>query len=548
MNIKIPSLGLALTIILSPTTKTVSAADIAEINMIYANIPNTLTAQQRDDLSKLRESGISIIGIKGYSINEIQNKMTKFRSDPTLSKFNYIIDVSGIIHDAWESSSPNVCTKGAEYVPTSIKDILKSAANLGLNNNFISGYYTFDEPSTTTSIHGTKGICKEFQEAVYHHIRSLDTNKDKRPVLLSNTLWSLSDQEIQRTMSINSQDATFLEIYDGDIRILMETLSALKRNKLQEGKYIYTLPAYGKEKCVNPLLSEQFQPTLEAATKNIFYNTALPSLGISYFAYWPDNKPDFLYAIDNCTDIKTSTLNHIKNLPDLVATKISNTPKDMPIGQLVEFSVEIKNIGSRALPNQWIGVLLLIDDKCPDSGCLWGGITTSLQPGESKTIPINGNGRWRTEIGVHSITAIVDDQKYAIEAKKSNNQLTRTINFQNKPDLIPTSLSWNPIVPSQGDSTHFLVETENIGNVSTAYEWIGVLYTVDGICPAVNGCQWGGTNISLAPGERVSIGTIQNPWTANAGTHQIGALIDDQNRIPESNENNNTIFKIIDIK
>ncbi|PWU28033.1 hypothetical protein DK254_19395 [Pseudomonas sp. RW407] len=395
------------------------SAEPKEINMLYASIPKAITQKYREDLSSLRDAGINTIAVKGYSINEIQTKIVNFRSDPTLSRFELIIDISGILHDTWSLRSPSVCAKGSEYLPDETKDILKSITSLGLSNDTISGYYTFDEPAITISQTGKKGICKEFQELIYKQIRSLDTNKEKRPVLVSNTFWSLSDDNIKETMSTNIQDATFLEIYDGDIRALIDTFEKLKRNNLHKNKYIYTFPAYNTEACASPYFNEQFQPALYQAIKSTFGNTSTPSLGVSYFAYWPENKPDFKYSTDNCREIAESTIEHLKNLPDLIITKLSNTPKDFLPGEPVEFSAEIKNIGGRELPNQWIGVLLLIDGKCPASGCMWGGTTSSLAIGETKKISINGNGSWRAEAGTHKITALVDDQKYAVEAKKS---------------------------------------------------------------------------------------------------------------------------------
>lgn len=523
-------------------------SDSKEINMLYASIPETLTQKHRNDLNTLRDAGLNTISVKGYSLNEIQTKIIKFRADPTLARFKLIIDISGILHDSWSLKSPNVCEKGSAYLPDEINYILKSITSLGLSNSFISGYYTFDEPAITLSKTSKKGICKEFQELVYEKIRSLDRNKEKRPVLISNTLWSLSDEEIKQTMSSSTQDATFLELYNGDIQILTETLKTLKRNNLHKNNYIYTLPAYNPTECISPNFKEQFQPSLEKSIKNVFGETSMPSLGISYFAYWPEDKPDFEYSIDNCKEISDSTIEHLKNLPDLAITKISNTPQDFFPGDPIEFFVEIKNIGNRKLPTQWIGVLILIDDKCPASGCMWGGVTSSLAPGETKKISINGNGSWRAEAGIHKITALVDDQKYAIEAKKNNNSLSRKINIQGKPDLTPTKFYWSPSSPDMGTHLTLTVEVENIGNITAPNNWIGALYTINGICPEATGCQWGGVNTSLAPGEKIIIGTNQNLWRAISGTHQLGVLIDDQNKISESNENNNTTTTPITIK
>ncbi|WP_089390998.1 CARDB domain-containing protein [Pseudomonas delhiensis] len=129
-----------------------------------------------------------------------------------------------------------------------------------------------------------------------------------------------------------------------------------------------------------------------------------------------------------------------------------------------------------------------------------------------------------------------------------NNTISRKINIQNKPDLTPTSLHWSPSSPVVGSPLALSVEVENIGNITTPNDWIGVLYTINGICPEAMHCQWGGVKTSLEPGEKIIIGTNESLWNSTLGTHQIGALIDDQNLIKESNEDNNIITRPITVK
>lgn len=469
-----------------------SATYVRNMNLLYAELPDSLTEKQRVDLSELRTLGLDTIPIKGYSIAEIQKRLSNARSDATLSKFNIVLDISGILGDTWNLKTPSVCQKGQEYLPSETVLFLKQITEIGISNaDKVSGYYTFDEPSV--ALGKVKGICKEYQQLVYNQIRDFDSDRYSRPVILSSTTWQLSDNDINRTMSNNSQDISVLQTYDNDIETLKGILSALKRNNLYSNNYLYAYPSFNLEKCTSPLLKESFQQTLDDALNSVFDKTALPSRGVSYFAYWPKEKSEPWYSMDNCSEILKSTKDHLTSLPDLAVSRITNFPKEFTIGQSVEFSVDVKNIGKTATRFQRIGVMLMVDDQCPASGCLWGYIDTSIAPNETKSIKINGNGVWKATSGMHKFTAIADDQLYVIEADKNNNIKSRTINISDKPDLAPLNLTWNPIVPIASTPVELSVEIENVGNITTPTAWLGVLYTIDGACPdKINGCQWGG--------------------------------------------------------
>jgi glucan endo-1,3-alpha-glucosidase len=119
------------------------------------------------------------------------------------------------------------------------------------------------------------------------------------------------------------------------------------------------------------------------------------------------------------------------------------------------------------------------------------------------------------------------------------------------PDLIVSSLTWNPANPQPGDHVVFTVVVTNQGTQATpAGTVLGVGFDFDGSLAAT---VWEDTDTaSLAPGASVTLtatgGTAGvNYWIATAGSHTVTAWVDDVNRIAESNENNNKLTETVTV-
>jgi hypothetical protein len=109
------------------------------------------------------------------------------------------------------------------------------------------------------------------------------------------------------------------------------------------------------------------------------------------------------------------------------------------------------------------------------------------------------------------------------------------------PDLTPVSISWDPATVSSGTAVNFKVKVKNIGQGATpAGVIIGGVFAIDG-----NNVNWSDTHdTALAAGDSVVLaannGVNGTPvWIATPGKHTVTFLVDDINRITESNEDNN---------
>ena len=165
-----------------------------------------------------------------------------------------------------------------------------------------------------------------------------------------------------------------------------------------------------------------------------------------------------------------------------------------------------------------------------------------LAAGASVTIgSSSGGGAYAIPSGTHTITAFVDDVNRIAESNETNNTLSQTITIggSSLPDLIVTSLSYSSA------TSLFTSVVTNQGTAATpAGVLVGVAYSVDGVWQT-----WGGVVGPLAAGASVTIVSSSGggAYAIPSGTHTITAVVDDVNRIAESNETNNTLSQTITV-
>jgi hypothetical protein len=115
------------------------------------------------------------------------------------------------------------------------------------------------------------------------------------------------------------------------------------------------------------------------------------------------------------------------------------------------------------------------------------------------------------------------------------------------PDLVVTSVTSSPANPTTGQLVTFSAIVKNQGSAATpAGTIVGVLFNLEGTF------TWSDTNTtSLAPGASVTLtangGANGSTWSAVLGAHTVTATVDDVNRIPESNESNNTLSSSVTV-
>ena len=228
---------------------------------------------------------------------------------------------------------------------------------------------------------------------------------------------------------------------------------------------------------------------------------------------------------------------------DLLISKVGWLPANPAPGQAVQFTATVTNFGNATKPAGIInGVAFRVDGNFVS----WSdNNTVALAPGQSVTVTANSGpfntAFWNATSGAHSVEGWVDDVNRVGETNENNNKLNAPLT--SGIDLTVTNIMSTSSNAGVGTPLTFSATIKNEGNVATpAGTILGVRFEIDGQL-----VTWSDTNTqALAPGESRTL-------TANSGTHgvatwpfdglahRLSAWVDDVNRLPDVNRNNNKV-------
>ncbi len=120
--------------------------------------------------------------------------------------------------------------------------------------------------------------------------------------------------------------------------------------------------------------------------------------------------------------------------------------------------------------------------------------------------------------------------------------LSSTAYSKKKPsfDLELLNISWTPEKPRPGDKVVFTATVRNNRDAVKAGTWVGVYLTFNGQGAEV----WSGTSEGFRKGEIKQLVTfMESSWSATSGNFLIKGFADDQNKVAESNEQNNFVSR-----
>lgn len=203
--------------------------------------------------------------------------------------------------------------------------------------------------------------------------------------------------------------------------------------------------------------------------------------------------------------------------PDLIISDIAWTPENPAIGDIITFTVTLKNQGGGKAEN--LRVTYYIDDVL-----LTSDTVVKLESGVSA----NRTCTWKSQNGLHIFRALVDFNNYVIESNENNNDNSVTI-IPNMPDLAIGTVTWSPADVPAGKEVTFTINIENQGSLSAGPS--RVTYYVDG------------ANVGYADIGRLDAGATVTEyliWAATAGYHTIEIVADSTNQILEIDEASNS--------
>lgn len=203
--------------------------------------------------------------------------------------------------------------------------------------------------------------------------------------------------------------------------------------------------------------------------------------------------------------------------PDLIISNIAWSPENPATGDIVTFTVTLKNQGGGKAEN--FHVAYFIDDVL---------LTSNPVVNLGSGVSANKTCTWKSQTGLHTFKASVDYNNYVIESNENNNEHSVNI-VPNMPDIAIGTITWTPADIPAGKEVTFSIDIENRGSLKAGPS--RVTYYVDG---AIVGY---GDIGPLDAGAKVTEYFI---WGATAGHHTIDIASDATNQILEFDETNNS--------
>jgi subtilase family serine protease len=202
--------------------------------------------------------------------------------------------------------------------------------------------------------------------------------------------------------------------------------------------------------------------------------------------------------------------------PDLIIESVTWTPEEFSKGDTLNFSAVVKNQGSGAsLPST---VKMYADGSLKKEQHLSG-----MEADGTQVIAFT----WLAEQGTHTIRFVVDEDAIVSESDENNNEKSVTVSSL-APDLIVDSITWLPQSPLSGENVTFTFTIKNQGN--------GAVQSVLGI-PYMGSVRLDSVSFgAMEPGET---GSVSLEWPVAAGVYDVKLVLDPNDRILESDENNN---------
>lgn len=134
---------------------------------------------------------------------------------------------------------------------------------------------------------------------------------------------------------------------------------------------------------------------------------------------------------------------------------------------------------------------------------------------------------WRGQAGWHPVVAATNYNQRVTGNEESNN-VKALLSSAPKPDLIIETITWSPVNPSKGDNVTFTVTIKNQGSGRALPSRVD--FYVDGFFKDYQ-------DVPMIDTGALMIRTFI--WTAGAGSHDFKLVVDEEDWIPESDEDNN---------
>jgi hypothetical protein len=300
--------------------------------------------------------------------------------------------------------------------------------------------------------------------------------------------------------------------------------------------------------CVN-LAQKVIQPG-QKSSGGIFFlepNQLAPGTYPMTFTVDPDNKIAEKDETNNDAEISVR-IRHSNlgtGLPDLVISRVIETTTPQNPCEVGEVEVSVLNQGKNFA---YINTGFLLS-KAHHFERYSSGIAVYILPGETYKARVKSTQPLPLVPGSYTTTFEVDPNNRLAESNEDNNKYiynwtVQVLHARRLPDLVVTSVTFDPPSPTQQERVRITVNMKNQGQGS-AYFCKGTSIwrsrTVSGQGPGGGGVHVADTPRVIAPGETFFGGVfVSSPGQYGPGSYQIEATVDPDNKVQESNTRNNS--------
>lgn len=204
-------------------------------------------------------------------------------------------------------------------------------------------------------------------------------------------------------------------------------------------------------------------------------------------------------------------------LPDLTIESIT-WPQDIPpVGETINFTVNVKNQGIAEAGS--FSIHFYINEGHKGYRAVQG---IAAEETVSLTFP------WTAEAGSHTIRVVIDSGEDVTETDESNNEKTVEFSGSSPPDLIIQDLTWSPLDAAAGETVTFAFVIKNQGKGKADKSYF-TCYVDDNYLYAdfINAMNPGATDNRTFT------------WVVEGGPHIIRVVADSDEDVAESDEDNN---------
>jgi subtilase family serine protease len=210
--------------------------------------------------------------------------------------------------------------------------------------------------------------------------------------------------------------------------------------------------------------------------------------------------------------------------PDLTILAITWLPENPSKDDNVTFTANVTNQGSGR------------SDPCHLAYDIDGVYQSSISVGAMNAgTSANITFTWIATAEAHEIKVIIDYYQKVTESDETNNEKTASLQTL-APDLLVNDITWLPSVAGVGDNVTFTITIKNQGSGRAAASR-AVCY--------IDGQAVGYPDILEIASEAQATATIL--WVAEGGSHAVSVQADYDNRLIESNKDNNKLTRTISI-